>query len=75
LLGKHSEGQFYAEEPSPVIVTKKTIYHIDKILRKRVRNDSSEVFFKWRGYPDEFNSSIPAKAVKKMESGNEPTLF
>jgi hypothetical protein len=38
LLGKHIEGQFYAEELSPVIVTKKTVYRIDKILRKRVRN-------------------------------------
>jgi hypothetical protein len=34
LLGKHTEGQFYAEELSPVILTKKTVYHIDKILRK-----------------------------------------
>jgi hypothetical protein len=43
LLGKHIEGQFYAEDLSPVIVTKKTVYHINKILHKRVRNDSSEV--------------------------------
>jgi hypothetical protein len=63
LLGKHIEGQFYAEL-SPVIVTKKTVYHIDKIMRKRFRNGISEVFVKWRGYPDEFNSWIPAKAVK-----------
>jgi hypothetical protein len=47
LLGKHIEGQFYAEL-IPVIVTKKRVYHIDKILRKRDRNGSSEVF-KWRG--------------------------
>jgi hypothetical protein len=35
LLGKHIEGQFYAEELSPVIATKNTVYPIDKILRKR----------------------------------------
>jgi hypothetical protein len=30
------EGQFYAEELCPVIVTKNIFYPIDKILRKRV---------------------------------------
>jgi hypothetical protein len=64
LLRKHIEGQFYAEELRSVTVTKNTVYHIDKILRRRVRNGSSLVFVKWRGYPDEFNSWIPAKAVK-----------
>jgi hypothetical protein len=64
LLGKHIEWQFYAEL-SPVIVTKNIVYHMDKILRKRVRNGSSEVFVKWRGSPDEFNTWIPAKEVKK----------
>jgi hypothetical protein len=59
----------------PVIVTKNTVYHIDKILRSRVRNGSSEVFVRWRGYPHEFNSWIPAKAVKNMASGNEQTHF
>jgi predicted nucleotidyltransferase len=48
LLGKHIEGQFYAEELSPVIVTKNTVYHIDKLLRRRFRNGRSEVFVKWR---------------------------
>jgi hypothetical protein len=75
LLGKHIEGQFYAEEISPVIVTKNTVYQIDKILAKRVRNGSSDVFVKWSRYPVEFNSWFPAKAVKSMASANEPTHF
>jgi hypothetical protein len=66
LLGKHIEGQFYAEL-SPVIVSKNSLP--DKILRKSVRNGSSELFVKWRGYPDEFNSWIPAKAVNKHGIG------
>jgi hypothetical protein len=74
LLGKHIEGQFYAEL-SPVIVIKKIVYRIDKILCRRVRNGISEVYVKWRGYPNEFNSWIPAKAVKYMASGNEQTLL
>jgi hypothetical protein len=67
LLGKYIEGQCYAEELSPVIVTQKIVYHIDKILRKIVRNGSREVYVKWREYPDEFNSWLPAKAVKKKQ--------
>ena len=34
LLGKHIDEQFYAKELSPVHVTKRTTYAIDKILRK-----------------------------------------
>jgi hypothetical protein len=73
LLGKHIEEQFYAEELSPVIVTKKTVYNIDKLERKRFRNGISEVLVKLCCYPDEFNTWIPAKAVKNMASGSEPT--
>jgi hypothetical protein len=69
LLGKHKEGHFYAGELSPVIVTKKTVNRIDKILRKRVRKGINEVFVAWVGYPKEFNSWIPAKAVKKQRRG------
>jgi hypothetical protein len=49
LLGKSIEGQFYAEELNPVIVTKNTVYRIDKILRKRVRNGSVLVLVNWSG--------------------------
>jgi hypothetical protein len=65
LLGKHIEGQFYAEELSPVIDTKNRVYPIDKILRKRVRNGSVQFLVKWSGYPMDINSWIPAKAVEK----------
>jgi hypothetical protein len=40
-----------------------------------IRNGISEVFVKWRRYPHELNSWIPAKAVKDMASGNEQTHF
>ena len=42
LLGKHVDGQFYAEELSPVLITKSTTYAIDKILGTRGRGDSLE---------------------------------
>jgi hypothetical protein len=74
LLGKRIKGQFYAEL-SLVIVTKNTVYPIVKILRNSVRKGNIQFLVKWRGYPSQFNSCIPAKAVKNMASENEPTHF
>jgi hypothetical protein len=65
LIGKHIEGQFFAEEHSPEIVTENTVYTIDKIMRWRVRNGSIEFLVRWSDYPSDFDSWIPAKAVKK----------
>ena len=56
LLGKHIDGQFYAKELTPALVTKATTYGIDKILRTRGRGDSLEYLLRWRGYGPEFDS-------------------
>jgi hypothetical protein len=37
LNGKLNDGQFYQEELSPVRISKRTTYKVDKILGKRVR--------------------------------------
>jgi hypothetical protein len=74
LLGKHSDGQFYGEEISPVIVTKYKAYAIDKILRKRVRRGSLEYLAQWKGYSSDFDPWIPASSVKNM-AAVEPTHF
>ena len=65
LLGKHIDGQFYAEELSPVHVTKRTTYSIDKILRKRVRRGILEYLVRWRGYNSDSESWILASSVKQ----------
>jgi hypothetical protein len=64
-LGKHIEGHFYEEELTPVIVTKNRTYPILKILRNRVRNGSIEYLALRAGYTSDFDSLIPATAVKK----------
>ena len=50
MLGKRIDGQFYAEELSPFLVTKTTTYAIDKILGKRGRGEIVEYLVRWRGY-------------------------
>ena len=59
------EGQFYNEELTPVIITKSTMYKIDKILQQRVKNGRREYFVRWKGYGPEFDSWVSASNIKK----------
>jgi len=43
------EGQFYAEEMTPVRISKETTYKIDKILDKRVRRGIRQYLVRWKG--------------------------
>jgi len=60
------DGQFYGEELSPVHLTKRTAYKIDKILDRRRRRGILEYLVRWRGYSKEFNSWIPAASVRDV---------
>ena len=60
------DGQFYQEELTPVRVTSRTVYKMDKILDKRIRRGSSEYLVRWRGYSIDFDSWIPASDVKDL---------
>ena len=43
LQGTPIEGHFYSEELTPVVITPRTVYKIDKILKQRIRNGRREI--------------------------------
>ena len=64
LNGTPIDGQFYSEELTPVRISSRTTYKINKILDKRVRRGIPEVLVRWKGFGPEFDSWIPAANVK-----------
>ena len=73
LLGKHIDGQLYTVELSPELVTKITIYEIDKILRTRLNDGILEYLVRWRGHCPEFDSWIKASSLMHVKR-SEPLL-
>jgi hypothetical protein len=66
LNGKIIDGQFYGEELTPVLISKRTKFQIDKILRTRVRRGIREHLVRCKGYGPEFDSWINATSVKNI---------
>ena len=65
-LNKVIDGEFYEQELTPVRITKRTIFKIDKILRTRVKRGIKEYLVRWKGYNKDFDSWIPASSVKNI---------
>ena len=59
-------GQFYAEELTSLRISKRTMYHIDKILNQREGHAILEYLVSWRGYPSSFTSWVTASSVKTI---------
>ena len=57
------DGTFYEPELQAVDVDATNEYHIDKILKKRVRNKQREVLVQWLHWPKKFDSWIPETDV------------
>ena len=56
-------GVFYEKELVKVIKAN-DFYKIEKVIRKRRKNNQTEVLVKWLGYPDSFNQWIPQSELK-----------
>jgi hypothetical protein len=61
------KGTFYEQELQRVNKTDSDFYRVEEILRSRMRNKRKEYFVKWLGYPDKFNSWVPAESVKDIK--------
>ena len=60
--GDELQGTFYEKELQKVI-KKDDVYEIEKILKKRGRGGNVQYFVKWSGYPNKFNSWVPASEI------------
>jgi hypothetical protein len=60
------DGQFFNEEITPVRITKRTTFQIDKILATRVKRRTREYLVRWRGYGPDFDNWIIAASVKNI---------
>ena len=59
--GRLVQGTFYEPELQNVVDT--GVYRIERIMRRR----GGRVFVKWLGYPADFNSWIPTRAIKRYK--------
>jgi len=55
------EGRFYENEMQ---LAEYEVYKVEKVLRKRVTNNTEEVYVKWKGWPARYNQWIPASDIE-----------
>ena len=61
------EGTFYESELQKVIKSVDILYRVEKVLRKRKRGKTKEMYVKWEGWPSKFNSWIPESSLQKTK--------
>lgn len=66
LSGEDIEGTFMESELQRVRISENKTYNIEKIIQRRGRGKNAEVLVKWEGYPNKFNSWIPASELKDI---------
>jgi hypothetical protein len=59
------KGTFYDKELQKII-KQDDVYEVEKILKKRGRGNNVQYLVKWLGYPNKFNSWVPASQIKKI---------
>lgn len=61
------DGAFYESELQKVEKSGDILYRVEKVLKKRKRGNTTEVYVKWDGWPGKFNSWIPETSLEKNE--------
>ena len=59
------KGTFYEKELQ-MVIKQDDVYEVEKILRKRGRGNNVQYLVKWLGYPNKFNSWVPASEINKI---------
>ena len=60
--GEELKGTFYDKELQKVIKSD-DVYEVEKILKKHGRGRNVQYLVKWLGYPNKFNSWVPASEI------------
>ena len=64
--GEEIKGAFYEQELQK---SKQAVFRIERVLKKRTRrNGQKEIYVKWKGYTNTFNSWIPINDVQQYGS-------
>ena len=63
--GEELKETFYDKELQKVI-KHDDMYEVEKILKKRGKGKNVQYLVKWSGYPDKFNSWVPASEINKV---------
>jgi hypothetical protein len=66
LKGEEITGSFYKQEIQKVLPDFKKEFKVEKILKTRGRGKTKELFVKWRGYPNKFNSWLSESDIKLL---------
>jgi hypothetical protein len=61
------DGTFYQSELQKVIKPDDILYRVEKVLKKRRRGHTKEVFVKWEGWPNKFNSWVSESSLEKIK--------
>lgn len=66
---KHADekikGKFYEEELT-LYQNIENQYQIEKILKRRTRNEKKQILIQWLGYPEKYNSWIPESNLSNL---------
>lgn len=65
------KGLFYTNELQKVDKDQDSLWFIEQIIKRRKRKGKNEVYVKWAGFPDSFNSWIDAADVKDTKANNK----